>query len=65
MLVEKLLAFLTEKAEVKDIDDNDISRTGMDNVSFEDHDHGHDHEHDHDHDHDDAEVEADDIEETK
>lgn len=49
MLVEKLLAFLMEHAEIKEIDDNDISRTGMDGISFHDHDHGHDHDHDHDH----------------
>jgi trigger factor len=53
MLVEKLLAYLTEHAEVKTIDDNDISRTGMDGISFEDHDHDHhDHDHDHGHEHD-------------
>jgi len=73
MLVEKLVAFLVENAEVKDIDDNDLSRTGMDAMSFHDHDdhdhahdHGHSHDHDHDHDHDDdAAADTDDNEETK
>lgn len=78
MLVEKLIAYLTEHAEVKMIDDNDISRTGMDGITFQDqghdhdhdHDHGHDHDHDHDHGHDhdhdhDAPADSDDNEETK
>ncbi|MDX9759598.1 MAG: trigger factor [Bacteroidota bacterium] len=46
MLVEKLLAHLYAQAEIKDVDDNDLSRTGMDGVAFHEHDHDHDHDHD-------------------
>ncbi|MBE0645631.1 MAG: trigger factor [Bacteroidetes bacterium] len=51
MLVEKLVAFLVENAEVKEIDDNDISRTGMDAMSFHEHEDGHEHEDEHEHEH--------------
>jgi trigger factor len=47
MLVEKLIAFLTAEAEVKEIDDNDLSRTGMEALSF--HEHGDEHENEHEH----------------
>jgi trigger factor len=56
ILVEKLVAFLKENAEIKEINDDDISQTGMgalqDTAHDHDHDHDHDHYHDHDHDHD-------------
>jgi trigger factor len=69
MLVEKLIAHLYAHAEIKDIDDNDLTRTGMEGVSYQDHDHGHEHghghEHEHEHGHDHEHEVADDNEETK
>ncbi|HOJ05317.1 MAG TPA: trigger factor [Bacteroidota bacterium] len=54
ILVEKLLRFLLASAEIKEVDDNDISHVGTTPLSFQDamaqHEHGHDHDHDHAHD---------------
>lgn len=55
IFVEKLLRFLLASADIKDVDDNDISHVGTTPLSFQDamaqHEHGHDHDHHHDHDH--------------
>lgn len=60
ILVEKLLQALLSFSDIKEIDDNDISKTGLaplDMNSFPHaHDHDHDHEHGHDHEHSSVEV---------
>lgn len=66
MLVEKLIAHLYAHAEIKDIDDNDLTRTGMEGISYQEHDHGHEHGHHHEHeDEDENENENENEEESK
>ncbi len=48
ILVEKLMDLLRAESEIKEVDDNDISKTGMSPMTFadvEEHEQEHDHEH--------------------